>query len=67
MSGSPSRLTEPDTTLPGTPARKRHVRATNAWAQEQALEAERGFSMGSHDKQQVSATYRVCLDHAQVH
>ncbi|MCJ1383036.1 hypothetical protein MMC17_006149 [Xylographa soralifera] len=45
MPGSSSRVTERETKLPGTPARKRHVQAANAWAQEQALEAEDNFDM----------------------
>ena len=56
MPGSPSKSKERDTKLPGTPARKRQVQATNAWAQEQALEAEDNFDMVSFDRQQASAT-----------
>ncbi|MCJ1286347.1 hypothetical protein MMC26_005692 [Xylographa opegraphella] len=45
MPGSPSNAAERDTKLPGMPARKRYVGATNAWAQDQALEAENNCGM----------------------
>ncbi|MCJ1434942.1 hypothetical protein MMC27_004312 [Xylographa pallens] len=45
MPGSPSKAEERDAKLPATPARKRYVQAANAWAQEQALEAEDNFDM----------------------
>ncbi|MCJ1390116.1 hypothetical protein MMC18_002974 [Xylographa bjoerkii] len=40
MSSSPSKTPQRDLNLPGTPARKRHVQTTNAWAQEQAMQGE---------------------------
>ncbi|MCJ1399107.1 hypothetical protein MMC11_002309 [Xylographa trunciseda] len=45
MSGSPSRATQHDTKLPGMPASNRHVQATNAWAQEQAMKGEDNSNM----------------------
>jgi len=57
MSGSPSKASQRDGKPPGMPARKRHVQATNAWAQEQAMEVEDDVNMVSLDNQLAQAIH----------